>query len=73
MSMGRRELPTQALMFVAVANLPASAQHPFYEMLNKALAAMDLDRRVEELCRVSIWMPRACRAFRRGFVAPVRV
>ena len=51
MSMGRRQPPTQAPMFIAAANLPASAGHPFYELLNQALAAMDFGRRVEELCR----------------------
>lgn len=50
MAMGRRESQPQAQMFIAVANLPASAGHPFYELLNQALAALDFDRRVEELC-----------------------
>jgi transposase len=48
--MGRRKSPAQAPLFIAASSLPASAGHPFYELLNKALGALDFDRRVEELC-----------------------
>ena len=51
MAMGRRKPEVQGRMFIAVGDLPAAAGHPFYEILNRALRAMDFDRRVEELCR----------------------
>ena len=51
MSMGHRKPESQGQMFIAIGDLPAAAGHPFYETLNKALRAMDFDRRVEELCR----------------------
>ena len=51
MPMGRRKSESQGQMFVAVSELFAAGPHPFYEKLNQALAAMDFDRRVEELCR----------------------
>lgn len=51
MSMGRRKGEMQGQMFVAVADLPAVAGHPFYEKLNDALRALEFDRRVEERCR----------------------
>ena len=51
MPMGRRKAESQGQMFVAVSELFAAAGHPFYEKLNQALAAMDFDRRVEEVCR----------------------
>ena len=50
MSMGRRPAESQGQMFVAVADLPAAAGHPFYQKLNQALRAMAFDRNVEELC-----------------------
>ena len=50
MSMGRRKTELQGQMFIAVADLPAAAGHPFYEKLNAALRALDFDRRVEALC-----------------------
>jgi transposase len=50
MSMGRRKREMQGQMFIAVADLPAAAGHPFYEKLNAALRAMDFDHRVERLC-----------------------
>lgn len=51
MSMGHRKPESQGQMFIAISDLPSAAGHPFYETLNKALRAMDFDRRVEELCR----------------------
>jgi transposase len=51
MSMGRRKPELQGQMFIAVADLPAAAGHPFYEKLNQALRAMEFDRRIEALCR----------------------
>lgn len=51
MSMGRRKPEMQGQMFVAVADLPSTAGHPFYEKLNEALRALEFDRRVEAQCR----------------------
>lgn len=51
MSMGRRKPEMQGQMFVAVADLPSAAGHPFYEKLNEALRALAFDRQVEEQCR----------------------
>lgn len=50
MSMGRRKRELQGQMFIAVADLPAAAGHPFHEKLIAALRAMDVDRRVEQIC-----------------------
>jgi transposase len=51
MAMGRRPGEQQQPMFIAVADLPATAGHPFYQKLNQALAALDFDRQVEAACR----------------------
>lgn len=51
MSMGRRKPEMQGQMFVAVADLPSTAGHPFYEKLNEALRALAFDRQVEGQCR----------------------
>jgi len=51
MAMGRRKAESQGQMFIAISDLPATAGHPFYEILNRALRAMDFDRRVEEMCQ----------------------
>ena len=51
MAMGRRKAEAQGQMFIAISDLPATAGHPFYEILNRALRAMDFDRRVEALCQ----------------------
>jgi transposase len=50
MAMGRRKTEQQGTMFIAVAELPSTAVHPFYEKLNEALRALDFDRRVESAC-----------------------
>jgi len=50
MAMGRRKSEQQGTMFVAVAELPSTAGHPFYEKLNAALRALGFDRRVESAC-----------------------
>jgi transposase len=50
MSMGRRPEELQGQMFIAVADLPAAAGHPFYQKLNEALRAMNFDRQVEQQC-----------------------
>lgn len=50
MSMGRRKAETQGQMFIAISDLPATAGHPFYEIVNQALRAMAFDRKVEEVC-----------------------
>jgi transposase len=51
MSMGRRKSEMQGQMFIAVADLPATAGHPFYEKLNQALRALEFDRQVEAQCQ----------------------
>jgi transposase len=51
MAMGRRKHERQATMFITIAELPATAGHPFYEKLNDALRAIAFDRRVEEACQ----------------------
>jgi transposase len=50
MAMGRRKGERQEAMFISIAELPATAGHPFYEKLNEALRAIAFDRRVEEAC-----------------------
>lgn len=50
MAMGRRKGEQQGQMFIATADLPATAGHPFYERLNAALRAIEFDRRCEEAC-----------------------
>jgi transposase len=50
MAMGRRKTQRQETMFITVAQLPATAGHPFYEKLNSALGAIDFDRRIEQTC-----------------------
>lgn len=50
MAMGRRKTEQQGSMFIAVAELPSTAGHPFYEKLNEALRALEFDRRVESAC-----------------------
>lgn len=50
MAMGRREEQRQDSLFVATAELPSSAGHPFYEKLNDALRTMGFDRRFEKAC-----------------------
>jgi transposase len=51
MSMGHRKSEMQGQMFIAVADLPATAGHPFYEKLNQALRALEFDRQVEGQCQ----------------------
>jgi transposase len=51
MAMGHRKGEIQEQMFIAVADLPAMAGHPFYEKLNQALRALEFDRQVEDRCR----------------------
>jgi hypothetical protein len=46
MAMGRRKAESQGQMFIAISDLPATAGHPFYEIRNQALRAMDFDRSV---------------------------
>ena len=50
MAMGRRKSEQQGQMFIAVAELPSTAGHPFYEKLNTALRAIEFDRRAEAAC-----------------------
>lgn len=49
MAMGTKKLRQQPL-FVAVADLPRTPGHPFYEGLNKVLAQHGFDAFVEDLC-----------------------
>ena len=51
MAMGRREVERQADFWVPTAELPQSPGHPFYEQLNRVLAAAGFDRFCEESCR----------------------
>jgi len=51
MAMGQRKGEMQGQMFIAVADLPATAGHPFYEKLNHALRALAFDRQVEAQCQ----------------------
>jgi len=51
MAMGRRKAKRQAEFWVPTANLPRSPGHPFYERLNRVLAAAEFDAFCEEICR----------------------
>ena len=51
MAMGRRKPEMQGQMFIAVADLPSTAGHPFYEKLNAALRAIEFDRKIEAACQ----------------------
>jgi len=50
MAMGRRKAKRQAEFWVPTANLPRSPGHPFYERLNRVLAAAEFDAFCEESC-----------------------
>ena len=51
MAMGTtRDDESQDAMWVATADLPRGAGHPFYERLNQILAKADFDAFVESLC-----------------------
>ena len=50
MAMGKRK-PQQEEFWVATAELPRSAGHPFYERLNQLLEEAGFDAFVEERCR----------------------
>jgi transposase len=50
MAMGRRKREEQGAFWVAVSDLPQSGGHPFYEQLNKILAAEGFDGFVEGRC-----------------------
>jgi transposase len=49
MALGKRKSAQQPL-FVATANLPAVEGHPYYDAVNKVLAAHHFDTTVEALC-----------------------
>jgi transposase len=49
MALGKRK-PAQQPLFVATANLPAVKGHPYYDAVNKVLAAHHFDTTVEQLC-----------------------
>ena len=52
MAVGKRKRQAQqASMWVATADLPRSAAHPFYMRLNQILDQHDFDRFVEYLCQ----------------------
>jgi transposase len=51
MSMGHRSSEQQKDLWIAIADLPTSPGHVFYEKLNSLLNEADFDRYVEELCR----------------------
>jgi transposase len=51
MAMGKRKRAArQATMWIATADLPTTAAHPFYERLNRSLDDAGFDTYVEELC-----------------------
>jgi transposase len=51
MAMGKRKAEKQERLFIAAADLPRVASHPFYEKLNQVLAADGFDAFVEGLCQ----------------------
>jgi len=51
MAMGKRKAEKQEPLFIAAADLPRVAAHPFYEKLNQVLAADGFDAFVEGLCQ----------------------
>src|SRR5713101_5009839 len=51
MAMGKRRKRPQDSMWVATGDLPKSPGHPFYQRLNKVLAANSFDAFVEAACR----------------------
>jgi transposase len=50
MAMGKRKAHQQQTLFVAAADLPRGASHPFYAKLNEVLAGWKFDAFVEERC-----------------------
>ena len=50
MAMGKRKTHHQQPLFIAAADLPRSAAHPFYAKLNEVLAGWKFDSFVEGLC-----------------------
>ena len=50
MAMGKRKKHEQQTLFVAAADLPRGAAHPFYDKLNQVLAGWKFDELVEGLC-----------------------
>ena len=50
MAMGKRKSHRQQPLFIAAADLPQSAAHPFYAKLNEVLAGWKFDPFVEGLC-----------------------
>jgi transposase len=50
MAMGKRKSHQQQPLFVAAADLPRSAAHPFYAKLNEVLAGWKFDPFVEGIC-----------------------
>ena len=50
MAMGKRKTHQQQTLFVAAADLPCGASHPFYDKLNQVLAGWKFDEVVEGLC-----------------------
>jgi transposase len=51
MAMGKREREDQSTFWVATAELPKTAAHPFYEQTNQILDSHGFDGFVEGLCR----------------------
>lgn len=48
--MGRRKTGRQDALFITADNLPRSQGHPFYQALNRLLAAAGFDRWIEARC-----------------------
>jgi transposase len=51
MAMGKRKKHQQQPLFIAAADLPRTAAHPFYAKLNEVLAGWKFDEFVEARCR----------------------
>ena len=51
MAMGKRDRDDQSSFWVATAELPKSAAHPFYERTNQILDSHGFDAFVEGLCQ----------------------
>jgi transposase len=51
MAMGKRKTEAQPPLFIVTEDLPQSAGHPYYEAVNRLLAAHGFDPWVEEVCQ----------------------
>jgi transposase len=51
MAMGKRKREAEPSFWIAMAELPETPGHPFYQRLNQILDTHDFDRFIERLCR----------------------